>query len=783
VILREPDDRATHNDWRIPFADLMLSFSDGEFVSICHQPVGGAFTSSVVKAIDACAQVQSLPERSCIWFSINAIDGPERHLQGRGRERDVTRWAALYLDIDIKPGAFESQEKAWEFIDAMSNMIGTGPTVVIYSGHGLQPLWLISDGKLTDENGDFDEVAWSRAYRLTRRFDRLARKVALESFGAKLDKVADLSRILRVPDTTNWKNPDEPVVTYAVLGTGGPLADMDAVEEFLDQWSAVEVESDHPVGGVVLCNPEGWQFGKRNCPYVITMVTSWNQESDRPKAGRHQWAMNRAVRLACAHRLGCVTEEGLLTSLEYLEGALAHWCQVVGDPRPLHPNEIQDAYDWSVAKVSTFDDRQTRNQLGDHKHQHNTVPPAGGDHPFWTETEILRHILAFARSRGASPYATLVAVLRRTVGCIEPWVVLPATIGGQVSLNLFTSVVGVSGGGKDIANAAGRDAVRFTGQGIAIPAIQEANYTHPGTGEGLARILGADNRAHLQVPDVATLEALADRKGQTLVSQLLAAWAGQPIGFSNNSRATSTALGAHSYRLSLSVGVQPENAAFFLDRQKDGFPQRFLWVPAADPGILPRRPDPMDSISVPLPHFEREPDQERFVMVIPDEVAEEIWGHHYRAMRGDPDIDPLDKHTKLTRLKAAAALDILHNRTEVTNGGWAMAGHLMEKSAQVRDELREAVATKRRTENAAKAHAQADRQEILAERLTEHLQKRVWRAVVRKLKRDERANRLDLYKACDSSIRDDFDPVFSLMVEEKVVVCREGSDEYELAPE
>jgi len=170
-------------------------------------------------------------------------------------------------------------------------------------------------------------------------------------------------------------------------------------------------------------------------------------------------------------------------------------------------------------------------------------------------------------------------------------------------------------------------------------------------------------------------------------------------------------------------------------------------------------------------------------MVIPDEVAEEIWGHHYRAMRGDPDIDPLDKHTKLTRLKAAAALDILHNRTEVTNGGWAMAGHLMEKSAQVRDELREAVATKRRTENAAKAHAQADRQEILAERLTEHLQKRVWRAVVRKLKRDERANRLDLYKACDSSIRDDFDPVFSLMVEEKVVVCREGSDEYELAPE
>jgi hypothetical protein len=39
---------------------------------------------------------------------------------------------------------------------------------------------------------------------------------------------------------------------------------------------------------------------------------------------------------------------------------------------------------------------------------------------------------------------------------------------------------------------------------------------------------------------MATLESLADRKGGTLVSQLLGAWMGQIIGFSINSRSTST---------------------------------------------------------------------------------------------------------------------------------------------------------------------------------------------------------------------------------------------------
>ena len=358
---------------------------------------------------------------------------------------------------------------------------------------------------------------------------------------------------------------------------------------------------------------------------------------------------------------------------------------------------------------------------------------------------------------------------------------LPPTLGGVASLNLFTSVVGASGGGKDIANAAGADAVEFYGAGMGL--ITEARYTHPGTGEGLAKTLGQDRRAHLQVPDVGTFESLSERKGQTLSTQLLSAWMGQPIGFTNNSRATSTALGQHTYRLCLSVGVQPENAGFFLDRQKDGFPQRFLWLSTIDPGHLPYKPEPMGSLLVRLPNFGGDPEN-RVVMEIPPEVTDEIWDQHHRVMMGDPDVDPLDKHTNLTRLKTAAGLDILHGHTEVTEEGWGLAGHLIEVSTRVREGLREAVAAKRRQENSARAHATADREAIIGERRRDQRWKQAEKAILSKFRREKRTTRRVVQRAMDSDIAPFFPSVFDSLIDQGILIPVEGegrSIEYEIA--
>lgn len=408
-----------------------------------------------------------------------------------------------------------------------------------------------------------------------------------------------------------------------------------------------------------------------------------------------------------------------------------------------------------------------------------TEPDAG----FWSQTDELAHTHKFARSRGASPYAVLGCVLRNVTARIEPHVVLPATVGGQVSINIFTVPVGVSGAGKDIANAAGHDAFRFIWKvGNVEVDVEDAAHVNPGSGEGLARAFAGSKdvapktRVHLQVPDVATLEALAGRQGQTLVSQLLAAWMGQPIGFSNAHKDTTTAVGAHTYRLCLSVGVQPENAGFFLSREKDGFPQRFLWLPTNDP-YAPEPvvdPLPVNPMTVELPDFDAGGGAPRYVLDIPTEVADDIRRHRWQVLTGVEGIDPLDSHIKLTQLKTAAAIALLHGKTKVTDEAWKIAGQLIDVSTEVRAGLRAAVADKSRRENTAKALDQADREAIIRERLSEASQQRVALAITRKLQRVDRASRRELRGACASADRGDFDPVFDMLLDKEFIVsCEE----------
>jgi hypothetical protein len=349
---------ASDEDW-MSLGEVLdsLGRQDGEFTAVCHKAVGGQFSSSVVESANITARIKSLPERSDVWFSVNPTAGPARVGRGRGGDREVSRWGALVLDVDVKQGAFPDLDKASEFINALSGMVGTRPSEVIHSGHGLQPLWPIEDGVLDSEK------KWARACVLSRRFGRLASRGA-SNFSARLDTVSDLARIVRVPGTTNWKDPANPAPVYAVSDTGGPLT-VDDIAQFVDEW-APEIASDAPVEGAVVSPPETWKFAGSTCAYVVAMVRSWGRASDEPKVGRHQWAMTRAVRLAAAHRLGCITAAGRDQALMILEAALHHWCQLTDPRRELAPDEVGSAYWWAEAKVATFSHLRAQSELGHH---------------------------------------------------------------------------------------------------------------------------------------------------------------------------------------------------------------------------------------------------------------------------------------------------------------------------------------------------------------------------------------------------------------------------------
>lgn len=343
------------------FDDMLnrLNRRQGEYTAVCHRALHGQFHSSVVESENAMARVESLPEPVDVWFSVNPTAGPVRVGGGRGGSEAVTRWAALVLDVDVKESGFLDLEEAHGFVDAVSALIHTRPSVVIHSGHGLQPVWPLENCDLRTE----EDLA--KASVLSRRFDRLARMVASDS-SAHMDNVSDLARVIRVPGTTNWKDTLNPVPVYAVSDSGGPLT-VDQIGEFLDEW-APEIASDKPVLGPVVSPTDSWKFGQDTCAYVTAMVRSWSRASDEPLAGRHQWAMTRCVRLAAAHRVGCISSPGLQDALRILETALAHWCQLICPPRDLAPHEIGSAYRWAEAKVASFPYLRAQAELGHHRH-------------------------------------------------------------------------------------------------------------------------------------------------------------------------------------------------------------------------------------------------------------------------------------------------------------------------------------------------------------------------------------------------------------------------------
>lgn len=411
-------------------------------------------------------------------------------------------------------------------------------------------------------------------------------------------------------------------------------------------------------------------------------------------------------------------------------------------------------------------------------------PGVDPDAEFWHQRDVLLHVRDFARSRMVSPWATLAYVLREGVACIRPDVVLPPIVGGYASVNLNTAGLGRSGQGKDAANEAGRAAVTFKPAATNIPL--KPNYPHPGSGEGLARIFKGhtpDNasegdedkiadkvtNAHLVVNEVGTLEALVKRQGATLGAELLKANMGQPLGFKNNRKDTSTEVEAHSYRLCIGIGVQPENAGFFLERAKDGFPQRFLFLPTDDPQapppeLLPPEPEPY-VVELPVEAvnpYNHQTAQFKIVDV-PEAARDEIRQHRHRVLVGDPNVNPLDGHLLLTRLKIAFALAVLDGRIDINVDDWKLADDLLIVSAATRSEMASAVADRRARENRARALADDERDEVRSDRKVERTKASILRSL--SAAAGGPVLRRDVRRRLKADIRDNFDAAVAQLVD------------------
>jgi hypothetical protein len=371
---------------------------------------------------------------------------------------------------------------------------------------------------------------------------------------------------------------------------------------------------------------------------------------------------------------------------------------------------------------------------------------------FW-ERPSLRQVHDFARARRTSPWAVLGVALVRAVVATKPFVMLPALVGSEASLNLFVALVGPSGSGKGAAAAVAEDALD----------VGDITERHVGSGEGIPHLFahrekGAVVRDRdavlLNVPEVDNLTALGSRQGSTLLPVLRSAWSGERLGFANADPSRTLPIERHSYRLGLVLGVQPSRAGALLDDADGGTPQRFLWLPTTDP----QAPDVCPPIPATrrLSHRPWQADSRgRHVVDVPQAARDRVDQVALERARGTG--DPLDGHALLCRLKAAQALALLDDRQAMTDDDWRLSGVLMAVSSHTRSAVKQQLIQANEQANLARGRADGLRLAAAEETTYERDVTRVCRSVTRYLDRHPNTARGDVRKALPSRDRKHFD--------------------------
>lgn len=139
-----------------------------------------------------------------VYFCVSTLPKLKK---GRGKLSDVLGIGSLHLDVDIQnPQAHKKTnlpatiDEAIDFVDS----IDLKPSILINSGYGLHAYWLLN------KFVEFDDNTRPKMAGLLENWQRLY-KYKAGLVGYDVDATQDVTRVLRVPDTLNWKIPEQPV--------------------------------------------------------------------------------------------------------------------------------------------------------------------------------------------------------------------------------------------------------------------------------------------------------------------------------------------------------------------------------------------------------------------------------------------------------------------------------------------------------------------------------------------------------------------------------------------
>ncbi len=140
----------------------------------------------------------------------------------RGQSSDVVAVPGFYVDLDVGPGKFRTQQDAVDF--ALETM-PIRPTMVVGSGGGCHAWYLLREVYEIESAQDR-----ARAEARTHGWSLVARQLAAAECAARVDCLWDMARIGRVPGTTNRKGGR--ARPCLVLYEGGPRINFSELDDF-----------------------------------------------------------------------------------------------------------------------------------------------------------------------------------------------------------------------------------------------------------------------------------------------------------------------------------------------------------------------------------------------------------------------------------------------------------------------------------------------------------------------------------------------------------------------
>jgi P4 family phage/plasmid primase-like protien len=347
-----------------PFQELLerLGRSADDAVTVCYQSATQGFRVKQTKVSLADTVVEALTDLSAnVWYEINPAQA-----DGRCKAEDVSRLAAVWIDIDFKDTGIQSAERAHELVELITDLINVPPTAIVYSGHGLQPYWSIDPE---------EEFTQGRGASILTRWGAFVRWVAA-SQGGQLDSVFDLPRIFRAPGSINFKDQANPVHVRTEFPENWRPLSFDELDDVLITHGFATVQTMPTDFEQVSASAE-WNYAAQDCAWVPNLFASVRPTSGTPKS-RHGWLLQQLVKINAAHRNACITEDTAKLLLTALKAQFEEFLKTA-PARPMNPGELQGANRWAVARVESFDARKLDEELRRHQHKSDLmVDPAVG---------------------------------------------------------------------------------------------------------------------------------------------------------------------------------------------------------------------------------------------------------------------------------------------------------------------------------------------------------------------------------------------------------------------